>query len=1239
MRKNMKTSAVLASTMAVFAILSSCQVQEMESQGPEFLPGKEFHARIGEALTKTELSGDDATGYDVVWQNGDVITIKNGGGTVGLFTAKDAGSTQTDFRRTDGYEGAAPYQAWYPAGIYNDGSPALPATHAYSPGNLTGSPMYAESTTPDLLFKNIGGVIRLKISTALADLQIKKIILSADQGLSGPITNAATLAADNYIAAVATGGILTMDCGDGVAIGTTPTPFYMFVPANSYTGLSITAVSAIGVRQTWTLKAGKAVEVGRSQITDISLEFTKQLDYTDLSAKGTANTYIVSTAGSYKFKATVKGNGGLDPVTGTTATGLQKSDISGVTVLWELAEYGKAIAYDSGVYEIGYFDGYVYFSTPETFAQGNAYVAVFKDAAGGTAGVYDKGVDEILWSWLIWATPVPGETEYNGSLFMDRNLGATEPNGSRGFLYQWGRKDPFSAATGSYAPFTYAPAASVAFSTIAGIQTIDYCIKHPTTHVNNGDANSWMSEAEYNLRPWRDDEKTIYDPCPLGWRVPTAAQQNGFAGLPGTGFSNAANEYGNPGSGYYRSSTISAYPKAYAFRQSGEQNDWGTNPAMAIRPVEDTSVAKDLSEYTDLSAEATANCYIVPAQGDYKFLATVKGNGAASLAGINTSTSASSIAEAALVWVSFGSTAAPAAGEVIRKIGYQDGYVYFSTGVEYLEGNAVVAIKDANGNILWSWHLWFTDDNLENSLQTYPVGAVFMDRNLGALDANTAPLNYGLLYQWGRKDPFQNTNYSASTYGFNNSSGTSYLPPVRGTAETRVQIDASTYTLAETIATPTKFVFPSPYSLNSQYSSEWACDMTDELWGEEKTIFDPCPPGYRVPSSWQWSGGFMDAFLAINSPTPNLSIDGQQYTIPFGAFRIRTQLTWYSGSTTYYRCYGRGAVEMPYVYQYHFWAEDGLLVNSQYNGPSTGSRKAFLTLDDMSSKGKTCNYYPDNFCAGFNVRCVTESSIRVRPTAINLNKTSATLSEEGTLQLVASFVPADVTMTGITWSSTDETIASVDENGLVTAWKPGSCNIVATSIDVPSVSKSCTITVSATSRAAVDLGLPSGTKWANLNLGANYTAGAGARYAWGETSTKETYTQSNYRFGSNALSPTKYTNDTIQILENADDAAYVNWGNRWHIPSKDEWRELKNYCNYSRVTRGSVEGMLVTSRSTGNSIFIPLAEYWTNTLDYAPAYGSYQNQYATTCEFSYYTQFGEYSKYRYNGLYIRPVYR
>ena len=125
------------------------------------------------------------------------------------------------------------------------------------------------------------------------------------------------------------------------------------------------------------------------------------------------------------------------------------------------------------------------------------------------------------------------------------------------------------------------------FNTVRGIQTIDYCIKHPTTHVNNGDEKSWMSREEYNSLPWRDDIKTIYDPSPEGWRVPTADEQNGFGGLPGTGFSNALNEFGNPGSGYYRSTTITAYPRAYAFRQSGERNNWGTNPAMAIRCVKD----------------------------------------------------------------------------------------------------------------------------------------------------------------------------------------------------------------------------------------------------------------------------------------------------------------------------------------------------------------------------------------------------------------------------------------------------------------------------------------------------------------------------------------------------------------------------------------------------------------------------------------------------------------------------
>jgi len=100
----------------------------------------------------------------------------------------------------------------------------------------------------------------------------------------------------------------------------------------------------------------------------------------------------VPAAGSYKFKATVKGNGGFDPLTGTTATEIDPADISGVTVLWELyKEKGRAIKV-SGDYVIDYSDGYVSFSTPETFRQGGACVAIFKDGEGGSDGAFGRKV-------------------------------------------------------------------------------------------------------------------------------------------------------------------------------------------------------------------------------------------------------------------------------------------------------------------------------------------------------------------------------------------------------------------------------------------------------------------------------------------------------------------------------------------------------------------------------------------------------------------------------------------------------------------------------------------------------------------------------------------------------------------------------------------------------------------------------------------------------------------------------
>lgn len=983
-------------TLCVLAACLSCQDPLMPVDQPDSgtSAAKHFTATTESPATKTELSGNDTDGYVVNWQSGDKIKIVDAASTpnVGVYSTTST-AVKADFTFVSGAEATtAPYKAYYPETLYNNGTLTLPATQTYVAGNIGQSPMYAESNDESLKFKNLCGIVRLNITTNDSNRKVRKIVLSANQGMSGTFTisdNAAVIPSGT------TAGV-TLDCGTaGTAIGTSATAFYLAVPAASYSNLKITVVTTDGGKQTRT--ANKAIVVERSAMTDISLSFNGlEMDATDLSAKATANTYIVSNAGTYKFKATVKGNGGLDPVTGTTATAISTSDISGVTVLWELQARGQAIKYADNAYEVYYSDGYIYFKTPESFTPGDAYVAVFKDGTGGTAGVYDKDTDEILWSWLIWATEAPGVVEYNDYEWMDRNIGGLSGGYTGGFSYQWGRPAPFSSAYNKqYQPYTYVPARSEIFSftNFNDGTTVEYATAHPTTFFQPPRGN-WMSSAAFRNNLWSDEVKTIYDPSPIGWKVPSKTQLDGITSaltFYGTGFVGTCNTdfgYGNPGSILLWSSTCDNYSTVWANAYgsiTSTQVDVYFRSGMPIRPVEDHTIVKDLSDYTDLSTNATANSYIVPAAGDYKFLATVKGNGAATLAGVNKTTNASSIAKAELVWATYGTSTAPASGALIRKIGYQDGYVYFSTGNSgYKEGNALVAIKDASNNILWSWHLWFTDDDIEGQKQTYPGGAVFMDRNLGAQSTDGVP-SYGLLYQWGRKDPFLNTYFESVRYGFSNQTGNNYIEAVLGTAETRYWTSTTsdqepTLTVAEAVGHPTYFYFAYPYNQNGR--SEWAVDMTEDMWSSSKTIFDPCPPGWKVPSLSAWDDTFMSAFSDGRRPlvgdTSNgytgLSIDigGSTCFYPNGTFRIRPRLLWVYNSTTYYRCYGMGAIEKPVDYQFHIWAEDGLLVKSYYNGVESRNKDGKLTYDQIKSGVYGSANYPDEFCGGFSVRCVKE---------------------------------------------------------------------------------------------------------------------------------------------------------------------------------------------------------------------------------------------------------------------------
>ena len=232
-----------------------------------------FTATTESSATKTALN-KNGEGYDVLWLEGDQITIVDAVSNVGVYKTAST-TTKGAFSYVSGAVATTPgYKAWYPASIYNAGTPTLPATQEYAADNIKNSPMYAESSTETLSFKNICGIIRLKISTTMNGKKVRSIALSATQPMSGAISNAANLANNSYVAAVSEGAGVTLDCGEsGVAIGTEPTAFHFAVPANSYTGLKITVLTTDGDFQTRTLKSEASIVVDRSNIADVTVSF------------------------------------------------------------------------------------------------------------------------------------------------------------------------------------------------------------------------------------------------------------------------------------------------------------------------------------------------------------------------------------------------------------------------------------------------------------------------------------------------------------------------------------------------------------------------------------------------------------------------------------------------------------------------------------------------------------------------------------------------------------------------------------------------------------------------------------------------------------------------------------------------------------------------------------------------------------------------------------------------------
>ena len=265
----------------------------------------------------------------------------------------------------------------------------------------------------------------------------------------------------------------------------------------------------------------------------------------------------------------------------------------------------------------------------------------------------------------------------------------------------------------------------------------------------------------------------------------------------------------------------------------------------------------------DLGADGTANCYVVYEPGVYKFKA-VKGN---------SSTTIGQVASVEVLWETWCGADAVQAGSVVSAVDFQENYICFKIAEGYHYGNALIAAKSAGGSILWSWHIWAPESSIETN--TYSLSsALVMDRNLGAL--KPAPESnyvdgscFGLFYQWGRKDPFPGmASVSSKTVATVSGTATSILTE-------QITLDAS-------IAQPTVYA--------TIQNGNWCSAVNDDLWGKSsgnKTIYDPCPPGYKVPRRSDaspifsdltgvtgWSSGISEYRFLVGSPATSFPFAG-----------------------------------------------------------------------------------------------------------------------------------------------------------------------------------------------------------------------------------------------------------------------------------------------------------------------------------------------------------------------------
>ena len=506
----------------------------------------------------------------------------------------------------------------------------------------------------------------------------------------------------------------------------------------------------------------------------------------------------------------------------------------------------------------------------------------------------------------------------DGIIWASVNCGYHATSFKYGKLYQWGRKyghgyndqSQYSDAT---SPTLKEGGVSSAIANDASSADIFYMGVYDLNY-------DWAWPK--NDKVWNDGTeeypvKTDYDPCPDGWRVPTDFEMDKLTDnssewlssdeIPGRWFSGSEPYTSEvprvffPAAGMLQSSDGETWTRAiYGFYWSSapylsdayywgvssgqsESHSWLSRAAAAsVRCVHETSkyVAPTGPSVVDLSQGGTANSYIVSSAGYYKF-EPVKGN---------VNVSVGDVASVETLWESFGTAVAPNPGDLVKEVKFAGGDVYFKTQNEFKEGNAVIAAKDKDGVILWSWHIWFTDEPAE---QTYYNNAgTLMDRNLGATSAEPGDVgSIGLVYQWGRKDPFLSTSSIAEPA----TAASTLLWPYAKTS------DESIGTIKYATENPTTFIKANKsLSLrNWDWYYTGTVDTDYTRWKSDeynKTMYDPCPAGWRVPNGGD-KGLWVKATGSINMFS--VTYDSEKNGVNMSGYFGSDDMIWYPTGVTY----------------------------------------------------------------------------------------------------------------------------------------------------------------------------------------------------------------------------------------------------------------------------------------------------------------------------------------------------